>query len=45
MRHLKPQVRKYIDIGDAPDRVKEIYASVLPHYEHMYGYRLTVAGD
>lgn len=37
---LKPQVRKYIDINEAPDRVKEIYAQVLPHYEHMYQHRL-----
>ena len=37
---LKPQPRKYIDISDAPDRVKRIYDMALPHYLHMYQYRL-----
>ena len=37
---LKPQVRKYIDIAAAPDRVKEIYEQVLPHYEAMFRHRL-----
>lgn len=38
---LKPQPRKYIDISDAPDRVREIYQACLPHYEHMYSHRIT----
>ena len=38
---LKPQPRQYLDISDAPDRVKEIYDTVLPHYEHLYAHRLT----
>ena len=37
---LKPQARQYIDISEAPDRVKEIYETVLPHYQHLYGHRL-----
>ena len=37
---LKPQKRKYIDISEAPDRVKQIYDIALPHYEHMYEQRL-----
>ncbi len=37
---LKPQVRKYIDISDAPDRVREIHAQCLPHYEALYAHRL-----
>ena len=37
---LKPQIRKYIDIEEAPDRVKEVYAEMLPHYETLYNYRL-----
>ncbi len=37
---LKPQVRKYVDIDDAPDRVKEIYEKVMPLYEYLYQYRL-----
>ncbi len=38
---LKPQPRRYIDITEAPDRVKEIHAVVLPHYEHLRAHRLT----
>ena len=37
---LKPQPRRYIDISDAPDRVKAMYEAALPHYEHMHQYRL-----
>lgn len=37
---LKPQVRKYIEINDVPDRVKQIYDLVLPHYEHMKAHKL-----
>lgn len=37
---LSPQPRQYIDITEAPDRVKEIYHQVLPHYMHMHQYRL-----
>ena len=39
---LKQQQRKYIDITEAPDRVKQIYEMVLPHYQHMYQYRLRI---
>ncbi len=38
---LKPQVRKYVDISQVPDRVKEVYQTVLPHYEALYQHRLT----
>lgn len=37
---LRPQKRKYIDISQAPDRVKRIYDAVLPHYEQIFPYRL-----
>lgn len=40
---LKAQPRKYIDIAEAPDRVKRIYDQIMPDYEHMHAYRLTVA--
>jgi hypothetical protein len=40
---LKPQKQSYIDIEKAPDRVKEIYEICLPHYEHLYEHRLSVA--
>ncbi len=39
---LKPQPRNYVDISDAPDRVREIYEIVLPHYEAMHRHRLKV---
>ena len=41
---LKPQKRKYVEIEQAPDRVKQIYEQVLPHYEHLYAHRLVPGG-
>ncbi|MDH3634170.1 MAG: sulfotransferase family protein [Gammaproteobacteria bacterium] len=38
---LKPQPRQYIDISETPDRVREIYETVLPHYQHLYQCRIT----
>jgi len=38
---LKPQPRAYIDIAEAPERVREIYDIVLPHYRHLHRHRLT----
>ncbi len=40
---LKPQPRRYIDISDAPDKIKSIYETVLPHYQHLYAHRLGAA--
>ena len=37
---LKPQPRRYIDISDAPEKVKKIYEICKPHYEHLYQFRL-----
>lgn len=37
---LKAQPRKYVDIAETPDRVQEIYEQALPHYEHLFAYRL-----
>jgi hypothetical protein len=38
---LKPQKRsQYINIDEAPDRVKAVYDKMMPHYQHLYGYRL-----
>jgi len=37
---LKPQPRRYTDISEASDHVKEIYEICLPHYQHLYQYRL-----
>ena len=38
---LKPQPRSYIDISDAPERVREIHQIVLPHYRHLHAHRLS----
>ena len=37
---LKAQPRRYIDISEAPDRVRKIYDTVLPHYLHLHDHRL-----
>ena len=37
---LKPQPRKYIDISDAPQKIRDIYQTVLPHYRHLHAHRL-----
>ncbi|MEM7282184.1 MAG: sulfotransferase family protein [Pseudomonadota bacterium] len=37
---LKAQPRRYVEVKDAPARVQEVYGENLPHYEHLYGYRL-----
>lgn len=38
---LKAQARsQYIAIDDMPERVKAVYEKMMPHYEHMYSYRL-----
>ena len=42
---LKPQQRKYIDITQAPDRVRQIYDEVLPHYKHMLDHSLSLSGS
>lgn len=40
---LKPQPRKsYINIDEAPARVQDVYERVLPHYEFMRKYTLSV---
>lgn len=38
---LRPQARsQYIDIDKGPDRVKQVYETMLPHYERLYAHRL-----
>ena len=41
---LKAQPRGHIDISDAPDRVKEIHGTVLPHFNHLHRHRLSGRG-
>ncbi len=37
---LTPQKRKYIDITESPERVRRVYRRMLPHYQHLYQYRI-----
>jgi len=37
---LKPQVRRYVEVDQLPNRVKQIYQRVLPHYQYLHEYRL-----
>ena len=37
---LKPQVRKYIDIAQAPARVRDVHKRARPHYDHLHHFRL-----
>jgi len=39
---LKAQPPKHVDISNAPDKAKEFYDIVLPHYEYLYQHRLTI---
>jgi adenylylsulfate kinase len=38
---LKPQARKYVDLADAPERVRRVYRRMKPHYDHLYQHRRT----
>ena len=42
---LKPQPRRYVEIADAPDRVRQVYRRMRPHYEHLYRYRCALIGN
>lgn len=42
---LKPQPRKYIDLDDAPPRVRQVYDRMRPHYDHLFPYRLKARAD
>ena len=38
---LKAQPRTSVDITDTPERVQEIHAELVPHYEHLRAHRIT----
>ena len=40
---LTPQKRKYIDISEAPERVRRVHRRMRPHYDHLYQYRIGLA--
>ncbi|MEL7255260.1 MAG: sulfotransferase family protein, partial [Pseudomonadota bacterium] len=39
---LTRQVRKYIDINEAPARVRQVYRRMIPHYDHLHAHRIGV---
>ena len=39
---LAPQVRRYIEIEDQDDRVKQVYRRMKPHYDRLHAHRITV---
>ena len=39
---LVRQERKYIDLEDAPMRVKRVHRRMKPHYDHLYAQRITI---
>ncbi len=40
---LKPQIRRYVEIKDAPERVQRVHRRMEPHYDHLYKHRLQPA--
>ena len=38
---LTRQVRKYIDITEAPARVQQVHRRMQPHYDHLFAHRIT----
>ncbi|UWQ17049.1 sulfotransferase family protein [Jannaschia sp. M317] len=39
---LKPQMRRYVEVAEAPDRVRRVHRRMKPHYDHLYQYRITL---
>ena len=37
---LKPQQRNYVEIQNTPLRVQRVYRRMIPHYQHLYKFRL-----
>ena len=37
---LKSQQRNYVKIQNAPIRVQSVYRRMMPHYQHLYKFRL-----
>ena len=37
---LKPQIHRYLDIADTPERVQRVHMRMKPHYEHLYRHRI-----
>lgn len=39
---LKPQKRRYVELDDLPERVRQVHRRMRPHYERLYRRRITV---
>ena len=39
---LKPQIRKYIELDDAPERVQRVHRRMKPHYDHLFRSRIQI---
>ena len=39
---LTPQKRKYVNLDDTPDRVRQVHRRMKPHYDHLYAHRITL---
>ena len=39
---LQKQERRYVDITEAPERVRRVYRRMLPHYQHLHRHRITI---
>ncbi len=37
---LKPQKRRYVEVDDAPERVRRVHRRMKPHYDHLYKHRI-----
>lgn len=38
---FKPQKRRYVELAETPDRVREVHARMKPHYDHLYAHRIS----
>ena len=37
---LAPQARRYVELDDAPDRVRQVHRRMKPHYDRLYAHRI-----
>ena len=40
---LYPQTRRYVEVADAPQRVRRVHRRMKPHYDHLYQHRIRPA--
>ena len=37
---LTPQERRYVEVAEAPERVRRVHRRMKPHYDHLYQQRI-----